>query len=568
MSKFSAHNLPFYWSYRCLHEFYRRGNRHVVISPGSRSTPLTLAAAASRNLNKHVVLDERSASFLALGIGKSTGFPAVLICTSGTAGANYFPAVIEARKAAVPLLVLTADRPPELHGTGANQTIDQHHLYGNYPLFFKDMGMPSAQPEKLEELRSNAASAVKKAYLEKGPVHLNFPFGKPLEPDTEFVASISAEDHGKSLKEAPVKQTDPGNFKIKQSIASKINSAEKPLFIIGQLPAGIPVKPVFELARAINAPVLSESGITAPEYALQRYVGFLNREKYLKTLKPDLILRFGLQPAGKSLLKAIEYWREIHHFYFSAADMWSDIAESTDKKLEWNGLKFRTDNLAGKPDKWLKQWKKAESEFAEISDKLIKDRDRLTDGHVYEFLSPTIPESWFVFFSNSFPARDRSMFGSLGTQKIYTNRGASGIDGITSTAMGTGIGSDRTGVLFTGDLAFLHDSNALLNHQNLTSPLIVIVINNRGGSIFRMLPIARHEQYFRDYFETPQNTDIAALAGAYGIGYTGIMSVEDLEKLDLKDLAGESGSNSKLHIVECITDPDASMKLRNELWGI
>ncbi len=565
MTDIKSQNQPFYRATLLLRSLFRSGVRHLIISPGSRSTPLALAAAALPSLQKQVILDERSAAFAALGIGKATNQPAALICTSGTAVANYFPAVIEARKSAVPLLMLTADRPPELHGTGANQTIDQQHIFGDYPVLFRDAGEPVMNEKETKNLEELALQAVAGSIKKQGPVHLNFPFSKPLEPGQEFVEIITREN--KELDDslaAAVPKSRLEEFRFDDKLLQHIQSAEKPLVIIGQLAPGTEIAPICQLAEALHAPMLSEQDVSSSN-SIKGFEGFLRDPVRAQTLAPDLILRFGHQPACKSLLEAIKWWAPRRHIHFSDTEYRSDIAGATTDHVSWRGNPFVTDHFSEKSSRRLQRWKKKEDDYFEQSGRLLETQQTLTDGHIYHHLAPAIPNNWFTFFSNSFPVRDRSMFGRWSRQKVYTNRGASGIDGITSTAIGVNIGARRSGILFTGDLAFLHDTNALLNKKALQQPLVVVIINNHGGSIFRMLPIAEHETHFNTYFETPQQADISSLAMSYGIHTQTITTISELRQLDLKKVI--SRSESMLHIIECQTDPDASMQVRHKLWG-
>ncbi len=565
MTDLSRQNLSFYRSTVFIRELYQRGVRHVVISPGSRSTPLTLAAAAHPGMKKHVILDERSAAFTALGIGKVRGIPAVLICTSGTAAANYYPAVIEAYQSGVPLIVATADRPPELRNTDANQTIDQIDLFGKFTLNFIDVNEPSGDDPELNSVIEIAGNAFEDSIKEKGPVHLNFPFSKPLEPEQSFVESVVTENETLVRKTrshlAEQQHIDARSY---PGLYHLLDSARKPLFIIGQLPVGINIDPIFKLAENLNAPVLSEMGVQNNRISIQGFEGFLRNSEVVEELSPDLILRFGLQPASKSLLKALDHWEPEHHIYVTTPSVKKKTSLPVTETFTWGGDDFSSEALAGGQDFWLKQWQESEEKYIKFKSRLTSDFKSLTDGHIYEHFSDQIPINWWIFFSNSFPARDRSMFGRWNNQKIYSSRGASGIDGINSTHLGIGLASTEPGILFTGDLAFLHDSNALLNSRLLSSPLVIVIINNNGGSIFRMLPIAHHESYFNAYFETPQQADISQLCSGHHLHYKKIESLEALTDFSLVDFIKES--DRPLHIIECRTDPGASMELRKKLW--
>lgn len=565
MTELNERNRSFYRCTVFFRELYQQGVRHVVISPGSRSTPLTLAAAAHPGLEKHVILDERSAAFTAMGIGKATGVPAVLVCTSGTAAANYYPAVIEAFQSGVPLLLATSDRPPELRNTDANQTIDQLDLFGKFTIYFKNLDEPSGIDLELDNITESAGNAFEETLKLQGPVHLNLPFSKPLEPQIDFIESVKKENENYAKKTKMHLVGEPrSSFKPDNKLSRKLKNSERPLVIIGQLPANCQIKPIFKLAENIDAPILSESGTIDEEYSILGFEGFLRNDQIRGQLSPDLILRFGLQPAGKSLLLALEKWKPEHHLYVKHRANKKETSLPVTDILEWNGEEFDLEIISASHGLWIEQWKKAEKNYKKIQEDSFRKIKVLTDGHVYEQLSEQISESWWMFFSNSFPVRDLSMFGKWQTQQVFTNRGASGIDGITSTAMGISLAAKKPGILFTGDLAFLHDTNALLNHKKLNNPLVVVVINNNGGSIFRMLPIAKHKEYFTDYFETPQQVEISHLCKSYGAGYQKIESIEALKNFKLDNFMSNSGS--LLNIVECKTDPDASMKLRKKLW--
>lgn len=566
MTDLKHQNLSFYRSTFFIRELYQRGVRHLVISPGSRSTPLTMAAAAHPGVKKHVILDERSAAFTALGIGKTTGIPAVLICTSGTAAANYYPAVIEAYQSGVPLIVATADRPPELRNTDANQTINQIELFGKFVLSFEEIHEPFDEDPKLNNLIELTGRVFEQSVIEKGPVHLNFSFSKPLEPEIEFVETIAKENEKLSAKtDTHIIEDQVSAGKTGTDIYPILENTDRPLIIIGQLPSKVDIEPIFKLAEALKCPVLSEQGAVESNYSIQGFEGFLRNREIAEELNPDLILRFGLQPASKSMLMALESWKPNHHIYVTHPSNKKKTSLPVTDTLKWNGGEFSANHLkSGGQDYWIKQWKEASKKYFEFKRRTLSDLNILTDGNVYEEFSRQIPEKWWVFFSNSFPARDHSMFGQWKAHSVYTNRGASGIDGITSTNIGIALGCEEPGILFTGDLAFLHDSNALLNSSLLNTNLVIVILNNKGGSIFRMLPIAKNEKYFNKYFETPQHVDISQLCFSHRLNYQEINSIEQLKKFDLSDFL--NNTEKSLHVIECNTDPDASMKLRKKLW--
>ncbi len=567
MTDISAQNAAFYWATVFFRRLQQLGIKHVVISPGSRSTPLTLSAATNDQLQKHVILDERSAAFTALGIGKNSNMPAVLICTSGTALANYYPAVIEARKSGIPLILATADRPPHMRATGSNQAVDQLKIFGDYPVFFHEAGEPVIGKEDLSRLSMLAGQAVTASREQRGPVHLNFPFRKPLEPEADFLQEISDENRER-LKD-PTAESDSlysgEKLALWQETVENISKAERPLIIVGPTAPGDDTGTIASLARQLQCPVISESSIDYV-FTIAGYNAFLSNENVRTNLAPDLILRFGFQPTSKGITSALKQWSPDHHIHFAGSHDWHDATFSITRRIPWMGRKLSFPEFTGSVVKgWTKRWQEAGTAFLNRYEEVFSKIGTITDGHVYRHFTPQISREHFITVSNSFPARDIHLFGKQDPAiPLFLNRGTSGIDGVTSTAMGISISSDRPGVLFTGDLAFLHDSNALLNHRLLIQPLAVIIIDNSGGSVFRMLPVQQHEQYFQTYFETPQSVDIEQLAGSHGLPYYRATSIETLHKIDLQRIFKQ---HKGLSIIECKTDAEASMKLRNQLWG-
>lgn len=554
-------NKAFFWAtvfFRRLHEL---GIQQVVISPGSRSTPLTLAAAAHDHLQKHVVLDERSAAFMALGIGKATGTPAVLICTSGTALANYYPAVIEARQSGVPMILATADRPPNLRATGANQAADQLKIFGDYPVFFHEVGEPRLEEQDLQRLRLAADQAVTATRERRGPAHLNFPFRKPLEPEKEFLQQ-TAEETTKNSQGVGKRYQEL--YQLPHPIQKKIAQSQRPLIMVGPTAPEDDLYSIGQLADDFEIPVVAESAIPT-SCAVRGFAGFLRSESHLNNLEPDLLLRFGFQPTTKAMEIALRNWEPDHHLHFASTHDWHDATFSDAQRLPWMGRPLNYDALQGNAKKqWLPRWHKAEQQFGRYYDNRFSQETALTDGAVYHQLTPQVLPNSFIAVSNSFPARDIHLFGRQPHDiPLYLNRGVSGIDGVTSTAVGLSLTLNRTGILFTGDLAFLHDSNVLLNKKLPAHPLVVIVINNSGGSIFRMLPVEQHEQYFGSYFETPQSVDISKLVEAHQVPFC---SIDTLDKLKEFNLSHWVQHHQGLSVIECVTDADASMDLRKYLW--
>lgn len=555
---------PFETASTVVQSLYQNGVRHAIISPGSRSTPLTLAFAYHPGITKIIVLDERSAAFIALGIGKESGRPAVLVCTSGTAAANYFPAIAEAKQAGVPMIVLTADRPPNLRGTGSSQTIDQIKLYADYAVFFHETGEPGNDDRDSARIGYAAKQAVTDSILKGGAAHLNFPFRKPLEPSKKLI-DLACERFKKQLDDAnPARSAFSRNVRLDEELADFINKSNRPLIIAG--PANkhqANSSTAVQFAEKLNAPVIAEPGSRFGPHSsrVHRYGQFLRNESGRNSLSPDLILRFGDQPFTKSVLSSMEAWKDVPTIQFSGRLSWQDHQMSSDWNIELHqNDRFDLDSLESKGSGYSVQWKGADSDAEDLLNNALKNEDVLCDGHVFHQISKKVPAEWNLMLSNSLPVRDAALFGNPGPN-VNVNRGAAGIDGILSTAIGTAMATKKSTACVLGDLAFFHDTNALLSLKNIGSPFSIIVINNNGGNIFRMLPIYEHGEIYQSYFETPQDADIEHIARAYGISYKRIDNKDDLEQLSFNN------PKAKPVLIECITNPDSSMLMRKKLWG-
>ncbi|WP_234572339.1 2-succinyl-5-enolpyruvyl-6-hydroxy-3-cyclohexene-1-carboxylic-acid synthase [Rhodohalobacter sp. 614A] len=555
------------WSLTLLSSLYDSGVRHAVISPGSRSTPLTLAASIHPGIQKKVVLDERSAAFIALGIGKSTGFPAVLICTSGTAVTNYYPAVIEAKESGVPLIVLSADRPPNLRNLGSSQTIDQLKIFGNQTVFFHEAGEPSGEKSDLKRIAYAGKQAIDFSIDRGGAAHINLAFRKPLEPDVDFFNQEKERLSKFSFDTEPERFSNACEITPNQKILDFIEASGKPLIIAGPAnPAHALTQQIDSISNHLNAPVLAEPGSQVSNEQKNRINHFdlFTRDREIrKSLQPDLILRFGDQPFSSSLLWMLEEWNDIPVIHLSARKSPQDHAISVSHTIYCQKIdSINLDRIQPKTEiDWLEKWRRYQQKAGSILQRRVRKTDSLTDGHIFSYFSEQLLNDWNVMLSNSLPARDMLTFGHVHPNQ-FVNRGAAGIDGILSTAIGIHFSSNIPTCCLIGDLAFLHDSNALYTLQQVEDrPFVVIVVNNQGGNIFKMLPVYRNEkkaapgEIFQSYFETPQKTDISHLAKASGIHYQKIDSLSSLNKVKLDEF-------EEATIIECVTDRQASMNLR------
>jgi 2-succinyl-5-enolpyruvyl-6-hydroxy-3-cyclohexene-1-carboxylate synthase len=523
-----------------------------------------------KGFNKNVILDERSAAFTALGIGKESGKPAILVCTSGTAAANYHPAIAEAKESGVPLIVCTADRPPSLRGVGSSQTLDQIKLFGDSVVWFHELGEPADTNQDNKRIRYAALQAKEESIRVGGASHINIPFRKPLEPSRDTVETEKKQfdlqvDQLKGGSDTSISYSS--TIKLSKIVGQLINQSKKPLIIAG---SADPFRQQHEstqaLAKHLDAPILAEpgSGIAESENRISRFDQFLRHEETLENLTPDIILRFGDQPYSKSLLQALHHYQDVPLIRFDARDAWQDHEMNTLHRIRLQPEdQLDLSDIAGKDSsEYLRSWKSAETEAGEKLTKTLQHKTSFCDGHVFHHLSKTLNDSWNVMLSNSLPVRDAALFGAPAGE-LFLNRGVAGIDGIMSTANGTAISSESSTCCIIGDLAFLHDSNALLSIRHSNTPFVVVVINNSGGNIFRMLPIHEHQDVYTNYFETPQGANIEHLAKAHSLEFRRIETLKDLETLSFED----TDQFRVPTIIECVTDPDESMVLRKELWG-
>ncbi|WP_369413978.1 2-succinyl-5-enolpyruvyl-6-hydroxy-3-cyclohexene-1-carboxylic-acid synthase [Gracilibacillus salinarum] len=470
-------------------QLYRSGVVNVVISPGSRSTPLSLSFAAYDRFNIWVDIDERSAGFFALGMAKETNKAVVLVCSSGTAAANYFPAIIEAAQSRVPLIVLTADRPHELRDVGAAQAIDQLKMYGDYPKWFHEMALPDATPQMLQYARNNADRAVQTAENQtKGPVHLNFPFREPLIPDFELSnVWFSNKQHD------VVRHFQPERTYLSQQHLDQVNqqlqSKKRGLIICGPHDHKLLADTVLDLAAAWGLPVLGDPLSFIRMYTdravlIESYDGILKSKKVRELMKPDFIIRFGAMPVSKPVLQLLQE-QDIDQII---------VEESVTYR---NPTQKRADYLYGQPEHvakqltelslhfdphWLTTWQHLNQYATSI---LKEEADNLTEGLAVRGIQSVIPDESVLFVGNSMPIRDVDSFWFDNDKQvfIYANRGANGIDGVVSTAMGMAASGKRV-TLLVGDISFLHSMNGLLLTKQYDLSVTVVLINNKGAASF------------------------------------------------------------------------------------
>ena len=522
-------NVNSLWAGVLIETLARCGVRFAVVSPGSRSAPLALAVAAHPSIEAVPVLDERSAAFFALGLAKQHGRPVVLICTSGTAAANLFPAVIEAHESGVPLLVLTADRPPELRACASGQTIDQLKLFGGYVNFFHEIATPELGESRLKYLRQTVAHAIGRTLAPAtGPVHLNVPFRDPLAPvgdggaTAQFTATINWDIFYAHL--VPTEPAPPAG--LLPRIAPDVHG----VIVVGPAQPGdigAFVTGVGEIARRLGWPVLAD-GLSPLRHNASQVPHLvttcdlvLRHAVAAERLKPEVVLCVGDWPTSKVL----RWWIEE-----SEALIWM-VTERADNRDAMHGRTRQialplTVLAAGLPpavdeNGYQRMWARYEQKIRPVLDERLQAEETLFEPKAAWLLARHLPEETALFFANSMPVRDAEYVTPPGNRAIrpLCNRGANGIDGTLSTAVGAAHQSGRPAVLLTGDLALLHDTNGFLLRAKFHGSLTIVLINNRGGGIFEHLPVAAFDPPFEEFFATPQEVDFGKLCAAYSVAH-------------------------------------------------
>ncbi len=555
-------------------ELVRCGLREAVVAPGSRSAPLAMAlyaAGEAGRLRLHVRIDERSAGFLALGLGKASGRPAAVVCTSGTAAAHFHAAVIEADEAGIPLLVLTADRPPELRGTGGNQAIDQLKLYGGSVRWFCETGVAENLPGQARYWRSIAsrawALAAGNGAVLPGPVHLNLPFRDPLVPDLPDAGSPDGQPGPtwcESLDGRPdgAPWTGAGRGADALGPAVTLDWAERGLVVCGD--GTHDPEAVAMLAEAAGWPLLAEpsSGARRGPVALSSYQYLLDSPAFTSGHRPEVIIsagRAGLSRGQLALLRNATGGAR-HIVLSQGPGRWSDPARTATEVAGRVVLRGAAGRAASNSQSgWLRSWLAADAAARRAADEVLAADGGLSEPLLARLVAAALPAGALLWAASSMPARDldRHMTPRSGL-RVLANRGASGIDGLVSSAIGAALAHQVAGggpaVALLGDLALVHDAPGLmLGPQEPRPDLCLVVVNNDGGGIFSALEQAAFPGPFERVFGTPHGTDMKQLAGAAGLPYSLLEHASELPGV----LAGTG-----LRLVEVRTDRAEGTKLR------
>ncbi|RFU63645.1 2-succinyl-5-enolpyruvyl-6-hydroxy-3-cyclohexene-1-carboxylic-acid synthase [Peribacillus saganii] len=546
---------------------------HVVVCPGSRSTPLALLLAEHPDIQVHINVDERSAAFFALGMAKGLGKPVAILCTSGTAAANFYPAIIEAYYSRVPLVVLTADRPHELRDVGAPQAIDQIHLYGKHVKWFAEMALPESSKNMVTYARNVCARAAATASnAPAGPVHLNFPLREPLVPllkQPGFFGNGRRENQTDNTVQSGFLSLSQPQF---DRIADLLSASERGMIVCGDINIAGFREAVVALAEKTGFPILADplsqlrSSSCNNDLIIDSYDTFLRFEQVAGQLNPDVVIRFGAMPVSKALTQFLKRQSGIRHFIVDSGAGWREPAGIAPHMIYCDETLFCTEMTSRMNQNslhgWTNLWKTINNKTVSAL-RTVRDDAELNEGKLFSLLQDYLPENTALFVSNSMPIRDLDTFFTKNKKeiKIFANRGVNGIDGIVSTALGVST-VFRPTVLVLGDLSFFHDMNGLLAARLQKLNLTILLVNNDGGGIFSFLPQYAEKEHFEVLFGTPHGLDFSHAVELYGGAYSKAETWENF-RVHLEKSFRLDG----LKVIEVPTDRESNVQKHRDLWN-
>lgn len=523
-----APNINRLWADLIVEELVRHDITRFIIAPGSRSAPLVAAVVAHRRAEPIIHFDERGTGFYALGAGRSSGCPAVLITTSGTAVANLLPAVIEASQDFVPLIVISADRPPELVDTGANQAIDQTRIFGNYVRWFSDLSCPSPEIPVRTVLATIDHAVARALGSPAGPVHLNLPFREPLAPtETAF------QDHyggiaGWMGTSQPLTR-HPRSHVVSQeatmdNLCSVVETARRGLIVVGGLASFAEADHIQSLAEHLTWPILAD---VTSQLRLGSRATVTVANPHLVCMHesheqgPDVVFRFGGNISSKIILAYLRDQSAEHHVAVNSHPFKVDPENRPSLRIQSDIGPFCASLLTARTspdDDWLASW--TTTDFTPAFDAFLVSESPVSEPAVARLLTRAVPVDHVLYLANSMPIRDADMFADPAGRRVLVgaNRGASGIDGTIASAVGSAAAVGLRATALVGDLAALHDLNSLAFTRDRRD--IIVVINNDGGGIFSFLPIAQHTEVFEPWFTAPHGMNFASAARQFGLDYS------------------------------------------------
>lgn len=548
---------------RMTDTLFRAGVKAAVISPGSRSTPLAYAFAASEELQTFMQVDERSAAYFALGLAKASGNPVVLLCTSGTAASNYHPAITEAFYARLPLIVLTADRPHELRGVGAPQAIDQLNMYGKHVKFSVDLPLAEENEELDWYLERHVNRAVSIATTKPmGPIHLNIPLREPLlidfdmkSPSSTFIERVYGEN------ELSLEQ--------KQTLKHVFSQTENGLIIAGELPVHFDKEAFWHFARSMQWPVLcdplsnlrSEVPEDCRSLCIAHYDALLKSEQFKSKAMPYTVIRFGAQPVSKPLMLFLKHNRPNVFIAVDESPEFRDSLGVVTHHLQTSPESVYSVPEQMEPNRYAALWATAD----ELAEAATREYVGLPgdEGVIVKTLFEMMPDGSDLFSGSSMPIRDVDTFFCK-TDKdiaIFSNRGTNGIDGVVSSAFGVSAARNRQTFLLIGDLSFLHDVNGLIISRFHETNLTIIILNNDGGGIFSYLPQSTVPNHFEELFGTPTGLTFEHIGAMYETQYAAVQTVEEFKTEMQRE------KTKPVRIIEVFTSRPVNVEAHRAYWN-
>ncbi|MCS1351578.1 2-succinyl-5-enolpyruvyl-6-hydroxy-3-cyclohexene-1-carboxylic-acid synthase [Mechercharimyces sp. CAU 1602] len=558
-------------------EWARLGLKHVVVSPGSRSTPLAMLFAAHPQIQIWMHVDERSAAFFALGMAKAEKRPVGLLCTSGTAAANYYPAIAEAWHSRIPLLVLTADRPHELREVGAPQTMRQQGLYGSFVKWYQEVALPEASPTMKRYARTVAARSFSSATVTpQAPVHLNFPLREPLIPRLDapelwregrsegnpYVTVTAGSKHMELVQMEP--------------LLKRLREIERGLIICGPQEDRELAQTLVHLAEYLRYPLLADplsqvrrGGMTS-EWIIDSYDAFLRHGLKDKRLSPQLVLRFGAMPVSKPLLQFLQVHPQVETWMVDDGNGWRDPTLLVQEVIWTDPVSFcgqLVSQLTTQPairanEEWEMEWGRRNRDARMVVSDFGGSNHHF-EGKIMHEVIEALPPDATLFVGNSMPIRDLDTFLHSGGSpiQVMANRGVNGIDGLVSTALGVSALREEAVVLVVGDLSFYHDLNGLIAAKLYPLSLTIVVVNNDGGGIFSFLPQAKQEAHFETLFGTPLGLDYEAVVRMYEGTFQRVVEGEALTPR--VQTAIQTGG---LNVIEVRTERTFNANIHRQMW--
>lgn len=567
------------WSRFLVEELVRQGVSHFIVSTGSRSTPLAVAIAERDDINKFVHFDERGAAYFALGYGRSTGSPAALVCTSGTAAVNYYPAIVEASMANIPMIVLTADRPVSVRDAGTDQVINQVNLFGSYLRWQFDFPAPETTFQADYILTAVDQATNRASMTPRGPVHLNCGFAKPLLEGAllkkKYYQSTLSLDKWREQKEPFTSYAGVSYLSDSSSlenVAAKVRKARRGVLVCGALPIWEDKQSIFQLATTLGWPIIAD--ITSGLRFGQKEGAFIvaHSDLYFQSptmreqFSPDVILHLGGEPVNNSLQF---YLRDsgAQHILVNDHPFRQDPGRTVTDRVIANPADFAnrlSEYLEINPSELFDLFARAESKMERLLIEELSLEKQGSQWQISPMILKSIGDGHGLFLGNSLPVREMDRYISNTDKKVMLscNRGVSGIDGNLSTACGQALGLGAPLTLYTGDVAMLHDLNSLALARDSSQPLTIVIPNNDGGGVFPFLPNVGETKNFKEFFVAPHGRDFMNAAKMFDVDYHKVRNPGEFSEIYSKVVSGDQSS-----LIEVVTDRELNLQEQRDLYA-